>query len=123
MHIRIRKAAAFTLIEVMVVVALVGMLAGISVPSFMKARDSANLNVIRSNLRMIDDVKQQWAVDTRATKTSVPNGADLAAYLRGNEMPESLVGETYFINSVENQAAAVIPLPMAGLPAGATITL
>jgi prepilin-type N-terminal cleavage/methylation domain-containing protein len=123
MHIRVRKAAAFTLIEVMVVVTLVGMLAGISVPSFVKARDSANLNVIRANLRMIDDVKQQWAVDTRATRTSVPGASDLAAYLRRNEMPKPLVGETYSINSVENLATAVIPLPMAGLPAGAIITL
>ena len=111
------------MIEVMVVVTLVGMLAGISVPSFVKARDNANLNVIRANLRMIDDVKQQWAVDTRANRTSVPGASDLAAYLRGNEMPKPLVGETYSINSVDSLATAVIPAPMAGLPAGAIITL
>ena len=123
MKIRTNRRAGFTLIEVMVVVTLVGMLAGISVPGFVKARDTANLNVIRANLRMIEDVKQQWAWDSRAPNTAVPADADLQTYLKGNQMPKPMVGEVYNLNSVEEPASAVIPVPLAGHPAGSTITL
>ncbi len=123
MHITLKKRAAFTLVEVMVVVTLVGMLAGISVPGFVKARDTANLNVIRANLRMIEDVKQQWAWDSRAANTAVPADADLEAYLKGNRMPIPVVGEVYNANSVQEPAGAVIPVPLAGHPAGSIITL
>ncbi|MCL4177577.1 MAG: prepilin-type N-terminal cleavage/methylation domain-containing protein [Verrucomicrobia bacterium] len=122
MNIRIKKAAGFTLVEVMVVVTLVGMLAGISVPSVMKARDTASLNVIRANLRTIQDVKQQWALDTRAANSAVPTEADLQGYLRTNQMPKPLVGEVYSLNAVGEEATAVIPVPVGGLPAGSIVT-
>jgi prepilin-type N-terminal cleavage/methylation domain-containing protein len=123
MNIRTKKTAGFTLIEVMVAVTLVGMLAGISVPSFLKARDTASLNVIRANLRLIDDVKQQWAIDTRASNTAVPTESDLEPFLRGNDMPKPLIGETYNINQVDQPATAVLTIPLGGFPAGSTITL
>jgi len=125
MHIQTqaKKRAGFTLVEVMVVVTLVGMLAGISVPGWVKARDAANLNMIRTNLRMIDDVKAQWALDTRASNSTTPVDADLQGYVRGNQMPKPVVGEVYSINRVDEAASAVIPIPLAGLPAGSTITL
>ena len=111
------------MLEIMVVVSLVGMLAGISVPGWVKARDAANLNMIRTNLRMIDDVKAQWALDTRASNSTTPVDADLQGYVRGNQMPKPVVGEIYSINSLQEPASAVIPIPLAGLPAGSTITL
>jgi prepilin-type N-terminal cleavage/methylation domain-containing protein len=123
MQIRTKRAAGFTLLEIMVVVSLVGMLAGIAVPGWVKARDAANLNIIRTNLRIIDDVKAQWALDTRASNSTTPVDADLQGYMRGNQMPKPTVGEVYSINSVEEPASAVIPIPLAGLPAGSTITL
>ena len=48
------RIAAFTLLEIMIVVAIIGLLAGISTPSVLKARDTSQFNTIISNLRIIE---------------------------------------------------------------------
>ena len=48
----------------MIVVAIIGLLASIAVPNFVKARTTAQMNACISNLRQIDGAIQQWALDT-----------------------------------------------------------
>src|SRR5271168_1550652 len=64
--------SGFTLIEIMIVVALIGLLATLAIPSMAKARDTSRLSVIYNNLRMIEAAKDQWALDNK-----VPNGTDV----------------------------------------------
>lgn len=57
-----KKQAGFTLVEIMIVVAIIGLLAAIAIPSFVKARDTARANACVNNLRQIDGAKEQAAL-------------------------------------------------------------
>ncbi len=122
MHIRINRSRGWTLLEIMIVVTLVGMLASISVPSFLRARDTASLSTIRSNLRLIDEVKQQWALETRAVSTAEPVESEVEGYFKGGTMPETVIGEVYNLNPLDQPATATAPFAFAGFAAGAIIT-
>ena len=52
----------FTLVEIMIVVALIGLLASIAVPNWVHARSTSQVNACINNLRQIDGAKQQWAI-------------------------------------------------------------
>jgi prepilin-type N-terminal cleavage/methylation domain-containing protein len=80
----------FTLVEIMIVVAIIGLLAAIAIPNFVKARTTSQMNACINNLRLIDSSKQQWALEQRKTTTDSPQGTDLQPYLgRGSsgELP------------------------------------
>jgi prepilin-type N-terminal cleavage/methylation domain-containing protein len=121
MHIGINRSAGWTLVEIMIAVTLIGMLASISVPSFLRARDTASLNAIRSNLRLIDEVKQQWALETRAVSTAEPLESDVEGYFKGGTMPLTVIGEVYNLNPLDQPATATAPFAFAGYAAGDTI--
>ena len=57
-----RGRKGFTLVEIMIVVAIIGLLAAIAIPSFIKARESSQTNACINNLRQIDAAKEQWAL-------------------------------------------------------------
>ena len=80
---------AFTLVEIMIVVAIIALLAAVAIPNFMRARTTANTNTCIDNLRMLDAAQQQWALETGATGNTVPVASNLQPYLgRGNgELP------------------------------------
>ena len=69
-----QRASAFTFIEIIIVITILGLLVAIGVPNFIRARDTARLNIIRKNLREIEAAKTQWALDNKKTTgDKVPN--------------------------------------------------
>lgn len=62
----------FTLVEIMIVVAIIGLLAAIAIPNFVKARTQAQTNSCIANLKQIDGAKQIWAIDSGGTEASLP---------------------------------------------------
>src|SRR6267378_3603925 len=71
----------FTLVEIMIVVAIIGLLAAIAIPNFVRARTTSQKNACINNLRQIDGAKQQWALETKASATAAPDITDIQPYL------------------------------------------
>ena len=75
------KKAGFTLVEIMIVVAIIGLLAAIAIPNFVRARTTAQQNACINNLRQLDGAKQQWALEQKANATASPGATDVQPYL------------------------------------------
>ncbi len=105
MKIQNNKKAGFTLVEIMIVVAIIGLLAAIAIPNFVRARTTAQANACVNNLRQIDGAKEQWALENRASAGATPASSDIGAYIKGT-FPTCPVGATaYTINAVGTNPA------------------
>ena len=123
MTIQRRRKSGFTLIEIMIVVAVIGLLAGISTPRIVKARDTSQLAVIINNLRMIEESKDAWALESRRANGALATDTDLEDFFKGYKMPTPVVGETYNINLVGTAATATLRTALGTIPAGGDVTL
>ena len=89
-------------------IVVIGMLAAIAVPNFVRARHTAQMNACINNLRMIDGAKQQWALEHRKELTDMPTESDVTPYLRDRQLPPCPAGGTYAINAVDKEPTCSI---------------
>jgi prepilin-type N-terminal cleavage/methylation domain-containing protein len=80
MKINTSRKAGFTLVEIMIVVAIIGLLAAIAIPNFVKARQTSQTNACINNLRQIDGAVQQLLLETPGATIGA---ATVGAYIKG----------------------------------------
>jgi len=76
------RRGGFTLVEIMIVVAIIALLAAIAVPNFLRARKRSQATRVLEDLRMIDSATDQYAIENNKTSGMTPAWTDLKNYLK-----------------------------------------
>ena len=117
MQNKVTRKAGFTLVEIMIVVAIIGLLAAIAIPNFVRARTSAQTSACIASLRVIDGAKSQWALETHKANSDTPVAGDIQPYMgrgTGGSLPTcpndsaQTFATSYTINNVGTKPACQI---------------
>src|SRR4051795_5688351 len=101
-----KTAEGFTLVEIMIVVAIIALLAAIAVPGFLRARKRSQASRIINDLRLIDSAVDQYAIETHKTSGALVKVTDWTNYLKkGTNLYASgldILGNTYGDQTVDS---------------------
>jgi prepilin-type N-terminal cleavage/methylation domain-containing protein len=103
-----RKRAGFTLVEIMIVVAIIALLAAIAVPGFLRARKRAQASKILNDLRLIDAAVDQYAIETSRSTGSPVSVSDWTNYLK-KDTTLYTTGKDLFGNTYGDQVVDSLP--------------
>jgi len=106
-NVALNGRRAFTLLELMVVLSVIGLLAAIAFPNFIRSTNTSRLNSIQENLRVVSDAKEQWALANSQVTGAPTDMPTLNAYFLHGVTP--VVQETYFPNPLGTPAYAQLP--------------
>ena len=94
------SSKGFTLVEIMIVVAIIALLAAIAVPNFLRARKRSQATRILEDLRIIDSAIDQYAIENNKSGGASTNWTDIMGYLKKgsvlyNSSGTDLLGNQY----------------------------
>ena len=98
------RRSAFTLVEIMIVVAIIGLLAAVAIPNLITARKKAQRQACVMNMKAIAGAKENWALDYKKGDADSPSDTDLFGrdkYIENK--PQCPAGGTYNIGQVSEK--------------------
>jgi prepilin-type N-terminal cleavage/methylation domain-containing protein len=101
-----KNRGGFTLVEIMIVVAIIALLAAIAVPNFLRARKRSQATRILNDLRLLDSAQDQYAIENNKSANANVNFTDLKAYIKDGtplytSAGKDMFGRDYTITSVD----------------------
>src|SRR4051812_39758466 len=104
-----KKRAGFTLVEIMIVVAIIALLAAIAVPNFLRARKRSQATRILEDLRIIDSAIDQYAIETNKAGGADVSWTDIQAYLKKGAVVYNSGGKDLLGNDFVGYSVDAIP--------------
>jgi prepilin-type N-terminal cleavage/methylation domain-containing protein len=108
MHLSSKRSSGFTLVEIMIVVAIIALLAAIAVPGFLRARKRTQASKILNDLRMIDSAVDQYAIETSKSGGAAVAVTDWTNYVKKNSILYN-TGADLFSNAYGAQTVDSLP--------------
>lgn len=105
---------AFTLVEIMIVVAIIALLASIAVPGFLRARKRSQASRVINDLRLIDNALDMYAIENNKSTGNPVNVADWTKYVK--------VGSNLYVTGKDILGASYGPQSVDDIPAVPTTT-
>jgi prepilin-type N-terminal cleavage/methylation domain-containing protein len=108
-RLRLSRAKGFTLVEIMIVVAIIALLAAIAVPGFLRARKRSQASRIINDLRLIDSAVDQYAIETNKNTGATVAVGDWTIYLKAGTTlyltGKDILGNDYGAQAVDSLPA------------------
>jgi prepilin-type N-terminal cleavage/methylation domain-containing protein len=103
-----RRRTGFTLVEIMIVVAIIALLASIAVPGFLRARKRAQASRVVNDLRLIDSAVDQYAIENNKATGAAVSSAAWTIYMKKNSQLYNTAADL-FGNSYGTQTVDTLP--------------
>lgn len=116
-YTRTRSPEAYSILEIVIVVAIIGFVAALAIPAFVKARKTAQAQRILNDVRQLDTTICQWALENSKQDGDpiAGNETALSSYLKAPWPSSDVLGNNYRIGTVGTNQIAISPLTKSAL--------
>jgi len=100
------------MVEIMIVVATIGLLASVAIPNYVRARGASQENACINNLRQLDSAVQQWALENKKAPTDTASMEDVTPYLKNSiSCPAggTTIEDSYAVSSAQVPPTCISP--------------